>query len=91
MGLRQFLESEKRLRVKFLAKHCKLNFKEIREVFKEIAGPDKEKQINYDVHEILVALSERRFSDEFSVEIGEEGIVFFVAGYIARALVNLLM
>ena len=90
MGVRQFLESEKKMRVKFLAKKCKLNFKDIRQVFKDSKGPEKDDQMNADVLEVLVELydSDTQFSDKFSVEEGEEGIVFFVAGYAARSLVK---
>ena len=68
MALRQFLESEKKLRVKFLVKFCKMSFKDIREVFKGIEDPEMEKQLDKDVDEMIVALSEITFSDEFSVE-----------------------
>lgn len=85
-GVRQFLENEKAMRIECLVKHW-LNFEDIRKVFSDCKGPVNEEQLAADVREICAALADT-FSAEFTLEHGEEGIIFFIAGYAARALVK---
>jgi hypothetical protein len=85
--VRQFLEAEKKICIKCLVKPGHVTLQEVKEVFSECNGMEKEK-IESDTAVLLASLPIESLSDNFEFEKGEEGIVFFVSGYISRSLLK---
>jgi hypothetical protein len=86
-SVRQFLEAEKKIRIKCLVKHGQVSLQEVREVFKESNEAEKQKILS-DCAVLLDSLPIDSLSGSFELEKGEEGIVYFIAGYIARSLLK---
>lgn len=82
-SVRQFLEAEKKIRIKVLVKHGKISLSEVRETF-QMEESDNEEQASA----VLASLPFDTLSDSFELESGEEGIVYFVAGFIARSVLK---
>jgi hypothetical protein len=86
-SVRQFLEAEKKIRIKWLVKHGQVSLQEVREVFKESNEAEKQRFF-LDSAVLLASLPIDSLSANFELEKGEEGIVYFIAGYIARSLLK---
>ena len=82
-GTRQFMESEKTIRIKSLIKFCNFNMIEIKEIFKE-QNEAQVKQIKNDANALLESID---IDIRLGVEVREDrGILFYVSGYIARCI-----
>jgi len=82
ISVRQFLEAEKKIRLRNLVKIDKLSLTEVCTLFKEGEGKQEDDK---NADQVIEHLGESTFEVEIS---GEEGIVCYVAGYIARSLVK---
>jgi hypothetical protein len=87
-SVRQFLEAEKKIRIKCLVKHGQVSLQEVREAFADCSETEKDK-IASEASGVLSSLQSDSLSSNFEFETGEQGIIFFVAGYIARSLLRL--
>jgi hypothetical protein len=86
-SVRQFLEAEKKIRIKCLVKHGQVSLQEVRESFRESNESDKI-AVAKDTAVLISTLPTDSLSSRFELEKGEEGIVFFVAGYISRSVLK---
>lgn len=86
-SVRQFLEAEKKIRIKCLVKHGNVSLQDVREVFSSCEQKEKDK-IVADTQNVLDNLACETLSASFELERGEEGIVFFIAGYTSRGLLR---
>jgi hypothetical protein len=86
-SVRQFLEAEKKIRIKCLVKHGQVSLQEVRESFRESSDSDKI-AVARDTATLICALPSDSLSSTFELEKGEEGIIFFVAGYISRSVLR---
>jgi hypothetical protein len=89
-SVRQFLEAEKKIRIKCLLKHGNVSLQEVKQVFSVCSETEKER-IDSDAAVLLASLPIESLSANFDCEKGEEGIVFFVSGYISRSLLKSVM
>ena len=80
LSVRQFLESEKKIRLQLLIKFSNLSFKEATEVMK---ASQNSEDIQEEARKLLSELN-FDFGTEFNVN-NEEGILFYFAGFLARA------
>jgi hypothetical protein len=87
-SVRQFLEAEKKIRIKCLVKHGQVSLQEVREAFADCSETEKDR-VASEALVVLSSLPSDSLSSDFEFETGEEGIIFFVAGYIARSLLRL--
>jgi len=81
ISVRQFLEAEKKIRLRSLVKIDQLSLSDVSALFKD----NKSSQTVENAEEILSLLCENTSEVQVS---GEEGIICYVAGYIARSLVK---
>jgi hypothetical protein len=86
-SVRQFLEAEKKIRIKCLVKHGQVSLQEVRETFSECSDTDRV-AVASDTAVLISVLPSDSLSSSFELEKGEEGIVFFVAGYISRSVLR---
>merc|ERR1719468_270308 len=85
LSVRQFLESEKKIRIQTLIKFGDLSFTDACEVLKSAQRvEDIEKEAKN-----LLSLLEFDYGSEHDVE-HEEGILFYIAGFLSRAEVKRL-
>lgn len=85
LSLKQFLEAEKKIRLKCLVQFAHLNIQEIQEVFAGIGGTKEE--IDADVEKLYGMINFDSIHDALESD-GQEGIMFYVAGYIVRGLLK---
>jgi hypothetical protein len=87
ISVRQFLEAEKKIRLKCLVKFQGLKLSDVAEVFQE--GDEAEKNKVQDEADNLYALLPLdNLSCDFQLHKGEEGILYYVSGYIARSILK---
>jgi hypothetical protein len=86
ISVRQFLEAEKKIRLQCLTKFGKLTLSEVAEVFHDTTAAEKEK-IELTARGILALLSSESLSSNVKLN-GEEGIIFYIAGYISRSVLK---
>jgi hypothetical protein len=89
LSVRQFVESEKIIRLRALVKFSQLNIAQVREVFEPVMSEQKE-QCETDVEVILDMLGNDGFSENITCDESDEAVIYYVSGYIARSLVKLL-
>lgn len=85
LSVRQFLEAEKAIRIRSLVKYSKLV---LSEVTADLSSSDNSKEQVQDEVQVLLSLIEDKALDFESTEDGEEAIVYYVAGYVARSLLK---
>jgi hypothetical protein len=86
LSVRQFLEAEKKIRLKCLVKFGKLSLEDVADVFAE-GNLAEQSNIVGSACELLSLLPSDGMSEGIKLN-GEEGIIFYVAGYIARSLLK---
>jgi hypothetical protein len=85
LSVRQFLGAEKAIRLKSLVKYSRLSMPEVIASLSDVAGSQPEVQLVID--ELLNFMEEESLEIEFS-EDREDAILYFVSGYIAKALLK---
>ena len=87
ISVRQFLEAERKIRLKSLVKVNKLSMSEVAEIFREPEG--QKAKIDEDADKLLACLSSDSLCCESDMQLsGEEGVVYYVGGYIAKILLK---
>lgn len=86
ISVRQFLEAEKKIRLRCLVKFEKLSLSEVSDVFQE-GEDEKSDRVECASQDVLAALPSESFSSQMQLN-GEEGVVYYIAGYIARGLLK---
>lgn len=81
MSVLQFLEAEKRIRVKSLVKFSNLSMAEIKTVFKKPS--DEEIRVINENAECLLLMADGLY--EHQMDSGDEASVYFVSGYFSRS------
>jgi hypothetical protein len=87
ISVRQFLEAEKKIRLKCLVKFEGLNLSEVSEVFQEVEWAEK-KLIEEQADTLYALLPIENMSSDFQLHDGEEGVVYYIAGYISRSIMK---
>ena len=88
LSVRQFLEAEKKIRIRCLVKFSNMNMKEINEISHGTAAENKAK-VERDAARILAMLPSDGLSDYTATECdGEETVVYYIAGFIARSVLK---
>ncbi|QQP50769.1 Uncharacterized protein FKW44_011893 [Caligus rogercresseyi] len=84
---RQFFEAERKIRFKSLVKVNKLTMTEVTDIFRE---PEEHKaKINEEGDKLLACLSSDNLCSESVVQLsGEEGVVYYIGGHIAKSLLK---
>lgn len=82
----QFLEAEKKIRLKSLVKFAKLNMSEVANVFQS-GKKSAEEQIEVAAANLLALLPSEVLGDSLQLDQAE-GIVYYIAGYIARSILK---
>jgi hypothetical protein len=86
LSVRQFLEAEKKIRIKCLVKFDKMALKDITKMF-GASSETTETEIQSSSSLLLGVLTIDNLSRGFNAD-GAEGVVFYIAGYIARSLLK---
>ncbi|QQP56622.1 Putative LOC100202460, partial [Caligus rogercresseyi] len=87
ISVRQFLEAERKIRFKSLVNVNKLTMTEVTDIFREPEG--HKAKINEEGDKLLACLSSDNLCSESDVQLsGEEGVVYYIGGYIARSLLK---
>jgi hypothetical protein len=87
ISVRQFLEAEKKIRLKCLVKFEGLKLTEVAEVFQEGNEAEK-KKVQDEADNLYALLPVENLSSDFQLHEGEEGVVYYVAGYISRSILK---
>lgn len=87
VSVRQILESEKLIRVKSLVKYSKLSLPDIKDVLadQEVEAAEHTQD---DSQAVLNSLEEAESSLDFTNTTGDEAIIYYISGYIARSLMK---
>lgn len=86
LSVRQFLKAEKKIRIKCLVKFDKMSVKDSAEIFGS-KSEITEREIKSSSALLLGVLTIDNLSSGYCLE-GSEGVVFYIAGYIARSLLK---
>lgn len=83
LSVRQFLEAEKSIRIRALVKYSNLVMSEIT----ELTSGNEDAQLQQQVEAVLSLIEDKSLEIQ-ETEEGDESIVYFVAGYIAKGLLK---
>lgn len=88
ISVRQFLEAEKKIRLRFLVRYENLTLADVSEVFQDSAHITQS-MIESDTGTLLACLTSETLNTDCQLD-GEEGVVYYIAGYIARSMLKKL-